>query len=758
MRKATVHGYCDRPSAAPGEAISFHVSLEEPGSYRADVVRLIHGDTNPAGPGFREELVATDITGTYEGVHQATYSGSYVRIDDPARVIGDGALGVHVFAYPTTPGRGEQALISRFDATTKTGWALVVNASGYLELVVGDGERTATLTADRPLFACAWHAVSASFDPVAGTARITQRPVVNATNSLIGPVVPLDVTSVAAATLDVAPRIADAPVLLGAWLVGRDGPRLVHGASYNGKLDDPRIYGRMLTDADLATLAAGGEPDGKRLLAHWDFAEGIGPDGVPTSDVVDVAGGLQGTTVNTPARGMTGWNWLGREENFKHAPAEYGAIHFHDDDLDDCRWDVAFELVIPDDLPSDVYAVKLTTDEAEDYVPFFVLPPRGTATAKILLLIPTASYLAYANDHIAFDAPPGQAILGHTSVLAEQDFYIYEHVEFGLSTYDLHSDTSGVHITTWRRPIINMRPKFRHATGSVWQFPADLHLVDWLHALDFEFDVATDHDLQAEGVELLRRYNVVISPSHPEYYSTEMLDAYEEYLATGGRGMYLGSNGYYWIVSFDPERPWVMEVRKAESGSRAWQARPGEYHHQYGGLRGGLWRNRARPPQKIWGVGFTSEGFDRSSYYVQLPDAAAQSASWIMDGIEGDELIGDFGLAGGGAAGYEIDRYELALGTPPHALLLAASEGHSDNYPHVSEEIMFAFPGMAGTQDPQVRADIVYFDTPNGGAVFTPGSISWCGSLSHNGYANNVSRMTANVLRQFERDEPAPRA
>jgi N,N-dimethylformamidase len=50
-----------------------------------------------------------------------------------------------------------------------------------------------------------------------------------------------------------------------------------------------------------------------------------------------------------------------------------------------------------------------------------------------------------------------------------------------------------------------------------------------------------------------------------------------------------------------------------------------------------------------------------------------------------------------------------------------------------------------------VRADMVYFETNNGGAVFSTGSITWCGSLSHNSYDNNVSRITENVLRHFIR-------
>jgi N,N-dimethylformamidase len=48
---------------------------------------------------------------------------------------------------------------------------------------------------------------------------------------------------------------------------------------------------------------------------------------------------------------------------------------------------------------------------------------------------------------------------------------------------------------------------------------------------------------------------------------------------------------------------------------------------------------------------------------------------------------------------------------------------------------------------------MVFFTAPNGGAVFSTGSIAWAGSLSHNGYENNVARITTNVLRRFLSDE-----
>ena len=72
----------------------------------------------------------------------------------------------------------------------------------------------------------------------------------------------------------------------------------------------------------------------------------------------------------------------------------------------------------------------------------------------------------------------------------------------------------------------------------------------------------------------------------------------------------------------------------------------------------------------------------------------------------------------------------------------------------VVEDLFFNIPGLAGDENPRVRADIVYYPTPNGGGVFSTSSISYCGSLSHNNYDNNISKLTANVLNRFLSDEP----
>jgi N,N-dimethylformamidase len=58
-------------------------------------------------------------------------------------------------------------------------------------------------------------------------------------------------------------------------------------------------------------------------------------------------------------------------------------------------------------------------------------------------------------------------------------------------------------------------------------------------------------------------------------------------------------------------------------------------------------------------------------------------------------------------------------------------------------------PLTVATQEANLRADMVYFETPKGGGVFSVGAITWCGSLAHNDYDNNVSRITENVLKKF---------
>jgi len=69
-------GYVDRLSARPGERIAAKVSSQLNQPYRADLVRIIHADPNPAAPGIKLEEVPAGFAGTYGSRFQPIHSGS----------------------------------------------------------------------------------------------------------------------------------------------------------------------------------------------------------------------------------------------------------------------------------------------------------------------------------------------------------------------------------------------------------------------------------------------------------------------------------------------------------------------------------------------------------------------------------------------------------------------------------------------------------------------------------------------------------
>ena len=743
-------GYADRLSVQQGQTIRFMVSCQQP-KYQADIVRLIHGNENPKGPGYKEELIETSANGEYPGREQVLPIGSHVVVPDNALLRRTGSFTLQAWVYSTTPQKGAQGILTKWSAVDGVGYGLVIDEDGCVGLWLGDESgRVERVSSGKALQGLAWYFVAATYDGETGQVRLSQEPITGW---------PQDPSRAVVERSTSVRRVGerDVPFLMSGYWEGTASEGTV-GGRFNGKIDSPRLFGRALSQEGLESLKGGGSPQsmGEALIADWDFEADIS-----SAKVTDRSShGLHGQAVNMPARAMTGHNWTGNEINYNRAPGEYGAIHFHDDDLDDAGWDIDFELAVPDQLKSGVYAARLRTSGAEDYIPFFVRPKKGTATAKIAFLAPTFSYLAYGNEHV-IDSPDIQVL---DPRLAEagypylpQDKYIVEQKLHSL--YDHHTDDSGVCYSSLLRPILNMRPKYGSAilSDSPHQFNADLHLVDWLEAKGHPFDVITDEDLHHEGEDLLSPYNVVLTGSHPEYWSGQMLDGMENYLNQGGRLMYMGGNGFYWITAMDPVGNHTVEVRRSR-GIRTWEAQQGEEFHSTTGEMGGLWRFRNRAPQKLVGVGFTAQGLDRNMPFRRQAGSFDPRAAFIFEGVGQDELIGDFDSLAleHGAAGHELDRLDLALGSPPHTLVLATSFGHSDSYQHVIEEVLVTNPKEGGSENPLVKADMVYFEYPNGGGVFSVSSISYCGSLSYNGYDNNVSRITDNVVRRFASDDPLP--
>ncbi len=752
MATISITGYTDKVSVAPGEEVCFQVSVENSATADFEIVRLIHGDEHPDGPGFMEEVLPSSISGSHPVRKQFVDTGNAIVVEDPSgKLAPNGPLTIWGYVFPTTPTKGRQVLLGRFSLSETAGYALGLTAEGRLAFWVGDGTDTDEIVSDITLVHHTWYFVAASYDPSSGRAILHHEAVINPYNGRLGRVAPFDHTSSVEQKLRVRPTTPSSPFM---WAAAQNSAPVrgdFKDFVFNGKIDRSGVIGSALSLDEVAQLRAG-ERVGP-AIAEWDTTEGYGPDGI--DDIVrDVSGsGLDGQGIQRPVRAMTGYNWSGKHDDWRVAPGEYGGIAFHDDAVMDCGWEPTVTWRVPEGTRSGVYAARIKAGETEDHVVFFIRPT--APTAPILYLMPTNSYLAYANEMIVHHVPVGQAIGSHPAVLEDREADYYQDPRYGRSTYDHWTDGAGVCYSSWKRPILNIRPKWRSsAIGTVWQLPRDLSLIAWLDRYEYDYDVATDHDLAANP-DLLKGYQVILTGSHPEYWSEQGLNDLEDYIAEGGRLMYLGGNGFYWVVSYRDGEPEFMEVRKGEAGMRAWQSEPGEYYHQTSAERGGIWRNRARPPQKLTGVGFTTQGFDECHPYHRMPDSYHKSVSWIFDGVEG-EVFGDFGLALGGAAGLETERYDLELGTPPHTRLLASSTSWSDNYATVTEDILFNHPGMLGTQSPTVRADMTYFTAANDGGVFSTGSIAWMSALPCFGFENNVSQIMKNVLDAFKKPGSLP--
>lgn len=142
-------------------------------------------------------------------------------------------------------------------------------------------------------------------------------------------------------------------------------------------------------------------------------------------------------------------------------------------------------------------------------------------------------------------------------------------------------------------------------------------------------------------------------------------------------------------------------------------------------------------------MGPTSPGYRRT------PDEMRPETEFVFAGIDRDEVIGDFGLIMNGSSGDEIDRFDLANGSPEETVVLATSTGHSDFYQLAGEDVLASRAGLGGTTCDLVRSDMTLLENPAGGAVFSVGSICFTGALSHDNYHNNVSTVVDNVLKNF---------
>ena len=715
-----ITGYADRWSVKPGETIQFMIGVAGGGAYTARVARVQCGDPNPAGPGYRETAIPSPIDGAHAGVEQKVAIGSWIdipHVDLPA-----GPIAFAATIWPTLVAKPAQVVL----AWQGGGVALSLGAGpqgAWCRLVTPAG--TTLLQTQVPMTERAWHDIACVADPQRGTLSLRQHP----HRARFDREESAQAACAAAGVSLTGPGRAS---IAAAWHAD------AAAGHFNGKIENPRI-------------TAG--PDGP-VIAAWDFTREI-----PTDTIIDTGpAACHGRCLNLPTRAMTGSNWTGEDQRWTAAPAQYGAIHFHDDDVGDAAWQPSLALTVPEDWQSGVYALHLQSGAARDNIVFYVRAARPGSAARVAFLAPTMTYTIYGQYQKAGRQALNAARAAAWGALPHAPD---GHPEYGVSPYNFHSDGSGVGVASMRRPMIDKRMNQIHlidpspgGSGLYWM-AADTYIIDLMTRRGIAYEVITDHDVHAEGAALLSQYEVVITGQHPEYHTVQTLDAIAAFTQDGGRFMYLGGNGFYWKVVPHADGAWALEIRRAEGGIRLWETMPGESYHAFDGSYGGLWRRLGRPPQALVGVGFSCQGEYDSYPYTFLDGIMDPRVAFMREGLDAAQpgaVFGEGGLMGGGAAGHELDRADIKLGTPHHAIVVAGAVVTDPSFQPVNEERRdHTWPGK---REAIIRSDITFFETPNGGAVFSVGSMCFIGALPVDGYDNQAAKLIENVIRRFADPEP----
>lgn len=759
----TLIGYSSELTVRPGDSLDFKVNTVNGGSYTADLVRVVNGDSRSIyGDLFKLTEVEAPFAGEYQGIQQPLNLGSYVQVEDASKLDGITSFSVGAWVYPVfdpteySPPDLEnpdpfhpptltlapkildkaQTIVSRFDKITGVGWALQVSPEFEIQFVVGAGQnKVQRATIPLKVRDWDWAYLAASYDAEQAKLMVYLHE---------KPYAPGDQFTARSemVSMEVETIPQGGPLRIGAVRGGSGAAEARFEKPedvFNGRIQDVRIVDRALTKDEIHLLASEVVPADlqRSLVTDFDFARKI-----QSSKVEDISSSkLEGVVVNLPNRAVRGRFWDGSTIKWTEQPDHYDAITFYADDLYDAEWKTDFRYKVPENLESGVYAARLRQGDFVEYISFFVAAPKGTPKAKLAYWASDFNYLAYMNISLGVTAKKNYP--SHNWNEADIEF-MRENIEYGTGgVYNTHVDGRNFAYGSRKRPDVHMKPG-----ALTYNFAQDTHVIAFLEHFDIDYDVITDELVDQEGVELLNQYSAIMSSTHPEYVTLKIFGAIREYTGQGGRFMYIGGNGYFWSVGTHTELPGVMESRNFFDVADRYLT---------SGERGGLMVETGHHTGPVFGNEMSAMIFNGSSPYRLLEDAHNPRASWIFAGTKEGEIFGDYGVdrVHGAAAGFEIDKYVPGNGVPRHALHLATSEKLREKIEDVKLSVMpLTVYYHPAAEDVHGKADIVFFETPEGGAMFSTGSICWMSSTLEDNFNNDIAKITHNVIKRFL--DPAP--
>ena len=226
-----------------------------------------------------------------------------------------------------------------------------------------------------------------------------------------------------------------------------------------------------------------------------------------------------------------------------------------------CNWQASYEFTIPDDWQEGGYLITLTAerdgDRVEEHHLILVRRAPDRPAAPYLLVCATGTWLAYncwggSNHYQGITGPEGNAF---APVVSTQRPWTRGFCKLPQGAPRAVPETPHVPGGMVRYPY--MEWAYAYAYGYSKKYASsgwasyERHFARWAEAQGYEFDFATQHDLEADP-ELLSRHKCAIFVGHDEYWSANMRHAVDRFTENGGRVARFGGN-FLWQTRIEDE-------------------------------------------------------------------------------------------------------------------------------------------------------------------------------------------------------------
>ena len=161
-------GYADKFSVMQNESIEFKVSCQNIKKYNAALLKIVQGDINDKGPGYKEIKLKDNLGGPFNAKYQKIPIGSYGIIRNKKIFHKLKSLSLSVFIFPTLlKKRRKQVILSR---KNNSGFELFINNEDKIQFNINDYN----IKLKKKIFEKNWYFITAKYNSKNGSVYISE--------------------------------------------------------------------------------------------------------------------------------------------------------------------------------------------------------------------------------------------------------------------------------------------------------------------------------------------------------------------------------------------------------------------------------------------------------------------------------------------------------------------------------------------------------------------------------------------------------